>query len=61
MYKLLRVTAYVQRFVKKLKAAIGKMDEITEPNLTVEEILESRELWLKEMQRRLPEKKEFPN
>ena len=57
--KLVRVTAYVLRFVKMLKAKTRKSDMDLNPSLTVDEIRESSELWIKEMQRHLPKKKEF--
>ena len=57
--RLVRVTAYVLRFVKILKAKTRKSDLDVEPSLTVNEIRESRELWIKEMQRKLPEKNQF--
>ncbi len=57
--KLVRVTAYVLRFVKMLKAKTRKSDMDLNPSLTIDEIRESSELWIKEMQRHLPKKKEF--
>ncbi len=47
------------RFVKMLKAKTRKSDMDLNPSLTVDEIRESSELWIKEMQRHLPKKKEF--
>ena len=55
--RLLRVTAYVLRFVKAVQ--YKKDGRIEGGSLSVNEIDEAHTVWMKEMQRTLPEKGEF--
>ncbi|XP_028397211.1 uncharacterized protein LOC114521021 [Dendronephthya gigantea] len=57
--RLLHVTAYVLRFVRETKAAVTGDGKPVEPTLTAEEIESAKLLWVREMQRHLPEKREF--
>ncbi len=56
-HRLLRVTVYVLRFVRKLKANVKRRAEKSQERLKnswSEEINEAETLWLKEMQTSLP-------
>ena len=57
LQRLLRVTAYVLQFVKAAKRR--KDGRIEGDGLSANKINEAHTLWIKEMQRALPEKGEF--
>ena len=56
--KLVRVTAWIQRFTQNCKAKIRKTDRIT-GGLTVEEIVSAEKLWIQTVQAGLKERTSF--
>ena len=48
LQRLLRVTAYVFRFVYMLKHKVKKLDKAPSQELTAADILEAETLWVKE-------------
>lgn len=59
LQRLLRVTAYVLRFVKAMKAVIKGSSGVQGDSLSANEIDEAEYHWVKEVQRSLPDKKDF--
>lgn len=59
LQQLLRVTAYVVRFVKVLKCKIKTLEELPNQELTATDIVKAEVLWMKEAQGVLTEDKEF--
>ena len=59
LQRLLRVTAYVFRFVDMLKHKVKKLDKAPSQELTAADILEAETLWVKESQHLLMKDKRF--
>ena len=59
--RLLRVSAIVLKFIKKLKARISKEQFLEVEVLTAEELKEGRNLWIRESQRKLELKPNYEN
>ena len=57
--RLLRVTAYVIRFVKILKSRVGSISTLQSPTLGPEEIAEAERLWILEAQSQLAQEGHF--
>ena len=56
---LLRVTAYVMKFVKMLKCKTKKLDVLPSTDVTAADLLDAEILWLQESQRSLVEEGKF--
>ena len=59
LHRLLRVTAYVLKFINLLQHKIGRLTAPLTKNLTAADVAEVKRLWLRESQRTLPEEKQF--
>ena len=55
LHRLLRITAYVMKFVNLLKHRIGKLGKAPTKELSRADVLESKRLWLMESQSVLSE------
>lgn len=61
LQRLLRVTAYVLRFVKNLKAVLSRQNEelVFDSDIAVKEIEEAEQWWILDVQKYLPLNKKF--
>ena len=59
LHRLLRVTAYVLKFINLLQHKVGKLTTPLTKNLTAADVAQVKRLWLRGSQRTLPEEKQF--
>ncbi|XP_065054025.1 uncharacterized protein LOC135682870 [Rhopilema esculentum] len=59
LQRLLRVTAYILRFIKNLKSKLNQDSIETKQMLSLDEIEKARELWINEVQSYIPQETDF--